>query len=196
VFFRAHFKGEMAMRKIGLTAVICVGLLMAGARVGAREGAVASAANQAAKPTAAGGGVELTVDGDVTTPLKLSAEDLKKMPRVTVSVNNPHTGKKEEYEGVRLEEILRRAAATLGEKLKGPAMASYVVVSAGDGYRVVFSLAELDEGFVDSQVMVADTMDGKAMSGEVGPLRVVAPKEKRPARWVRMVKEIKVVRVE
>jgi len=39
-------------------------------------------------------------------------------------------------------------------------MTSYVVAEAEDGYRVVFALAELDSGFLDSEVVVADTMDG------------------------------------
>jgi hypothetical protein len=43
------------------------------------------------------------------------------------------------YEGVLLEELLRRAGAPQGEKLRGPAMATYVVAEADDGYRVVHS---------------------------------------------------------
>ena len=81
-----------------------------------------------------------------------------------------------------------------GESLRGPAMASYVVAEASDGYRVVFSLAELDSGILDSEVMVADTMDGAPLGEKQGPFRLVAPHEKRPARWVRMLKSITVVR--
>ena len=73
-------------------------------------------------------------------------------------------------------------------------MATYVVFEAEDGYRVVFSLAELDAGILDSGVIVADTMDGAALPPKIGPLRLVAPHEKRPARWVRMLKSITVVR--
>jgi hypothetical protein len=60
---------------------------------------------------------------------------------------------------------------------------------------VVFSLAELDAGILDSDVIVADTLDGAPMTEKVGPFRLVAPHEKRPARWVRMLKTITVVRV-
>jgi hypothetical protein len=62
-----------------------------------------------------------------------------------------------------------------------------------DGYRVVFSLAELDPGIQDSNVLVADKVDGHALDGKVGPLRLVAPLDKRPARWVRMVQSIRVI---
>jgi len=73
-------------------------------------------------------------------------------------------------------------------------MASYVVAEASDGYRVVFSLSELDSGILDSEVMVADTMDGAPLGEKQGPFRLVAPHEKRPARWVRMLKSITVAR--
>ena len=34
-------------------------------------------------------------------------------------------------------------------------------------------------------------MDGAALAPKQGPLRVVAPHEKRPARWVRMLKRLR-----
>ena len=37
-------------------------------------------------------------------------------------------------------------------------------------------------------------MDGAPIPGGLGPFRLVAPHEKRPARWVEMVKSITVVR--
>lgn len=73
-------------------------------------------------------------------------------------------------------------------------MATYVVAEAEDGYKVVFSLAELDSGILDSDVIVADTMDGEALAAKEGPFKIVAPHEKRSARWVRMLKSITVVR--
>ena len=135
---------------------------------------------------------ELRISGAGTT-LVLSATDLKKMPRKTLSVSNPHDQKQETYEGVLLEEILHRAGAPQGERLRGAALASYVVAEAEDGYRVVFSLAELDSGILDSEVLVADTLDGAALPAKVGPFRLVAPHEKRAARWVRMLKSLAVV---
>jgi DMSO/TMAO reductase YedYZ molybdopterin-dependent catalytic subunit len=82
-----------------------------------------------------------------------------------------------------------------GEDLKGHLLASYLIFEAEDGYRVVFSIAELDSGIIDSGVIVADTLDGAPLAAKQGPLRVVAPHEKRAARWVRMLKSITVVRV-
>ena len=73
-------------------------------------------------------------------------------------------------------------------------MTAYVLVEAADNYRVVFSLAELDAGFLDSDVLVADTLDGAPLGPGEGPFKLVAPHDKRPARWVRTSKLITVVR--
>ena len=135
----------------------------------------------------------LKIGGAVTNPLTLTIADLKAMPRTTISAVNSHEKKTETYAGVLLEELLRKAGAPHGEQLRGPLMTSYVVAEAEDGYRVVFALAELDSGFMDSQVLVADTMDGAPIGAKLGPFRLVAPHEKRPARWVRMLKSITVV---
>jgi len=147
---------------------------------------------QNAAPAAAA--PELKIHGSVETPLTLSAADLKKMPRKTLTVTNAHEKKTEVYEGVLVQELLRRAGAAQGGSLRGPAMASYVLAEASDGYRVVFSLAELDSDFLDSEVIVADTLDGAPLGPNQGPFRIVAPHDKRPARWVRMLKTLTVVK--
>ncbi len=156
---------------------------------------VAHTPKQAALAQTAPTLAELRINGAVATPLVLTLADLKNKPRKKLSVVNPHDQKTEMYEGVLLEELLRKAGVAHGENLRGPAMASYVLAEAADGYRVVFSLAELDSGILDSEVMVADTMDGAPLGEKQGPFRLVAPHEKRPARWVRMLKSITVVRV-
>ena len=137
---------------------------------------------------------EVRSSGDVSSPLVLTVVDLKKMPRKTLSAVNPYNKKTEMYEGVLLEELLHRAGIPQGEQLRGPSMATYVIAGAEDGYRVVFSLAELDSGILESDVIVADTRDGAPLAGKEGPFRLVAPHEKRPARGVRMLKSITVMR--
>jgi DMSO/TMAO reductase YedYZ molybdopterin-dependent catalytic subunit len=137
---------------------------------------------------------ELKIAGAVSSPQVVTAADLKKMPRRTLKVVNPHDKKTEVYEGVVLEELLRRAGVPQGEQLRGPLLATYVIAEAEDSYRVVFSLVELDSGFLDAEVLVADTMDGVPLGANQGPFKLVAPHEKRPARWVRMLKSITIVR--
>ena len=139
--------------------------------------------------------VRLTITGDVEHPLSLSLDDLSKMPRTTLKVTNPHEKKDEAFEGVALSELLKQAGVPQGPKLRGAAMATYVIAEAADGYRVIFSLAELDSDFQDSGVLVADRVDGKPLDDNAGPLRLVAPHDKRPARWIRMLQSVKVVTV-
>jgi DMSO/TMAO reductase YedYZ molybdopterin-dependent catalytic subunit len=123
---------------------------------------------------------ELRINGAVTTPLVLTVADLKNMSRKTLSVVNPHNKKKETYAGVLLEELLHRAGVPQGELLRGSSMATYVIAEAEDGYRVVFSSAELGSGILESDVIVANTMDGAPLAAKEGPFRLVAPQEKRP----------------
>ena len=136
---------------------------------------------------------ELRITGEVTTPLTLSASDLKAMPRQTLKVVNPHEKKEETYEGVAVRELLRRAGIPQGDKLRGSAMAMFVVAEAADGYRVVYSIAELDPDFQESDVIVADTLNGSPLGEKQGPFKMIAPHDKRPARWIRMLKSLTVL---
>src|SRR6202030_2880640 len=99
------------------------------------------------------GRAELKIDGAATKPVVISAADLKRMPRKTVRVTNAHNQKTEVYEGVALADLLARAGVPQGDQIKGPWLAAYVSVGAADGYRVIFSLAEVDAGFLDSELI-------------------------------------------
>jgi DMSO/TMAO reductase YedYZ molybdopterin-dependent catalytic subunit len=134
----------------------------------------------------------LAVTGDVTTQLTLTADDLAKMPRETVSVDD-QDGTKVQYEGVLLREVLKRAGAPLGNQLRGKALASYVLAKAHDGYQVVFALGELDAAFANEQILVADKRDGKPLFGYQGPFRLVCPNDKAGARSVRMLETLELV---
>ena len=59
----------------------------------------------------------LTVTGDVPTPERYSLEQLQKLPAKKVTARD-HDGTEAEYTGVAVEELLRRAGAPLGEKLR------------------------------------------------------------------------------
>ena len=147
---------------------------------------------QAAMAQFSAAAAQLKISGAVSTPLTLIAADLKSMPRTTLHVTNPHENKTETYEGVLLEELLRKAGAPMGDQLRGKRMTTFVIAEAEDGYKVVFALAELDSGITNSEILVADTVDGAPIDPKRGPFRLVAPHDKRPARWVRMLKSITV----
>jgi DMSO/TMAO reductase YedYZ molybdopterin-dependent catalytic subunit len=137
----------------------------------------------------------LTIQGDVDKPLSVTLDDLRHMPRTTLKVMSPHAKKEDTYQGVLLTELLKRTGVPLGAQLRGAAMATYVQADASDGYCVIFSLPELDAEFQDSDVIVADTMNGAPLDDKTGPFRLVAPHDKRPARWVKMVQSLTVVRI-
>ncbi|HEX7138891.1 MAG TPA: molybdopterin-dependent oxidoreductase [Vicinamibacterales bacterium] len=148
------------------------------------------AASQPATTAATG---TLTVGGDVKDSLTLTPSDIKGMPRTTVTVSEE--GREVKYEGVLVAEILKKAGVPLGREMSGGAVASYVLAGAKDGYQVVFSLAELDPGFTSNDIIIADTVDGKPLFDYQGPLRIVAPHDKRGARSIRMLQTLNVVRL-
>lgn len=156
---------------------------------------IAQGAPGTAKPSApaVAAPTALKVAGDVATPLTLSAADLKALPRTKVEVTDE--GRVVTYDGVLVGEILKKAGVALGADLRGNAVATYVTASAADGYLVVFSLPELDNGFTSNDILVADTIDGKPLFAYQGPWRIVAPKDSRGARSIRMLDRLDVVRL-
>jgi len=141
---------------------------------------------QEAEPT-----VQIT--GAVKQALTLSAGDLAKMPRA--SVRTTSNGMETVYEGVWLHEVLKRAGVPQGSELRGRALASYVLAEAQDGYQVAFSLGELDPAFIDNEILLADTANGKPLSGSRGRFQLVVPKDKHASRSVRMLTKLEVVQL-
>jgi DMSO/TMAO reductase YedYZ molybdopterin-dependent catalytic subunit len=138
--------------------------------------------------------LQLVVTGDVPTPLTLHAGDLAAMPREQVELTEQDGGKTT-YEGVTLQEILKKAGIPFGREMRGKALAGYVLAEAKDGYAVLFSLGELDPDFGGTRAIVADKRDGKALFAYQGPVRLVLPADKAGARSVRMLEKLEVVKV-
>jgi len=141
---------------------------------------------------------KLIVAGDVPTPLTLSASDLAAMPRERVELTDRREepgGDKATYEGVALQEILKKAGIAFGKQMRGKAMTGYVLAEAKDGYQVLFSLGELDSNLGDAHIIVADKRDGKALFPYEGPIRLVLPGDKEPARSIRMLEKLELVRL-
>jgi hypothetical protein len=132
-------------------------------------------------------------DGVARPPLELKLTELAAIDHVSVKVHS-HDGADHTYSGVPISVILKRAGMPSGEDLRGGSLLTrYIVVTAHDGYRVLFSLPELDPAFTDGQAILADRVDGKPLSSREGPLRMVTPGEKREARWIRMVEKIEIL---
>ncbi len=135
----------------------------------------------------------LRISGEVERQLNLSGDDLAKLPRRSVRAKD-HGGKESEFEGAPLVEALKQAGVKFGEGLRGKNLELYLVVEAVDGYRAVYALPELDPAYTDKVVLLADKRDGKPMDAREGPLRIIAPDEKRQARWVRQVASLVIKR--
>ncbi len=134
----------------------------------------------------------VSVGGEVVTQLRLDLAALSRLPRQQVEASAHDVSGT--WEGVSLADILGAAGVAMGDKLRGKNLSLYVRITAADDYRAVFSLAELDPGIRDTKAILADHRDGKLLDAKEGPFRIIAVGEKRPARWVRQVVAIDVLR--
>lgn len=96
------------------------------------------------------------------------------------------------FEGVALRDVLVKAGVPLGEALRGKALSRVIIASAPDGYQVTYAIAEVDAAFTDQIILVADRRDGRPLLPDTGPIQIIVPNDKRPARWVRQVSRLEV----
>jgi hypothetical protein len=132
---------------------------------------------------------QLTVQTEAGKQTILSRADIEALPRINLNAGDPPGA----FAAVSLKALLEKAGVGFGEGLKGKRLASYLLVEAADGYRVVFALPEIDPAFTDKQIVLAFSRDGKPLDDKEGPYRIVIPDEKRKARWVRQVTTLKIM---
>jgi hypothetical protein len=115
------------------------------------------------------------------------------LPHTSVTVFNIHAKVNQTYSGVPLIDLL----IPLGVPAKphGKDLRLYLVAEGSDGYKAVYSVAEVNPDLHDATVIVAHSLDGKPI-GDSGPLLLVATGDKRPARWVRNLVAIRVLAAE
>lgn len=177
--------GEAAPRSVEDKAADAT--VAAGGAAADGDGARAQEAGEGAGADAiAREGAGIAIGGEVPAPYRLTPAIFAEMPRIEVTAVD-HGGDTVQFRGARMSDVLARAGVEFGAALRGPRMASYLLVDAADGYRAVFALAELDAGFGHGEVYLVDEANGEALGPEAGPFRVVAPGDSRPARWVRQV---------
>jgi DMSO/TMAO reductase YedYZ molybdopterin-dependent catalytic subunit len=174
------------MRNLSLS-VVCAAVLLFGLSAASHPAPQAAAANAPATQE-----FKLAVTGDVPMPVTLTAADFAALPHETAEVTEMD-GTKSVYEGVALQEILKKAGLPFGKGIRGKALAGYVLASAKDDYQVVFAMGELDPGLGGEKILVADKRDGKALFEYQGPIRLVVPGDKEGARSVRMLEKLQVV---
>jgi len=150
-----------------------------------------SAQAQAAPAQATAATVTLTGENGKTLALDFAALDKLPQRRAQAEAH----GHKVDCRGASMADLLAQIGAPGGEKLRGKDLALYVRVRAADGYQVVYALAELDPMFRGDDVpLLTHECEGEPLAAKDGPFRVVAPGEKRPARWIRQVTAIDLLR--
>ncbi len=136
----------------------------------------------------------ISIQGLEGPPVSVTAEDLTKLPHHTIKASEH--GTPATFDGVLLSDVLAKVNTPTRDKLRGKALAQYLLVEAADGYRAVFALPEFDSDFTDRKIYLVTKRDGKPLSEKEGPFRVVVPDEKHPARWVRQVTTLKIKQAE
>lgn len=134
----------------------------------------------------------VTISGDVLRPQKMAIEDLKKMKLTEVKTTD-RNGETHIYKGVELHTILDGVGVTMGSELRGKNLLKYLLLEAADGYKVIFTLAEIDQEYFDQIILLAFAVDGIPLSKEEGPFRLIVPNEKKTSRWIRQLNKIEVV---
>ncbi len=139
-------------------------------------------------------GPALTLIGEDGRTRVLARAELLALPQLEVhAVDRDSTGLR--FRGPTLRSLLTLVGAPTGQALRGPSLTLVVLAEATDGYRVVYSLAELDEQFGAREAILALTQDGVPLSARDGPYRVVISGERHHARWARQIVRLRLVRV-
>ena len=143
-----------------------------------------------AKPSVPTGPLKIAFAGKFAewTPATLAA-----LPHKSVTVYNEHAKANQTYSGVPLIDLL--TPLDVPDKPHGEEFLLYLVAVGSDGYQVVYSLGEVTPDVHDATILVADTQDGKPIADD-GPLKLIATGEKRPARWVRNLVAIRVLKAD
>ncbi|ACK50675.1 oxidoreductase molybdopterin binding [Methylocella silvestris BL2] len=123
----------------------------------------------------------------------VTLDELAALPRATVSAEQH--GAAHAFEGALLTDILARVGAPSGKAIHGAEMTDVIIVEARDGYKIALDLAGTDATIRKDRVILADRMDGAPIGPETGPFRLVVEGDLRPARSVRMVKQIRLERL-
>ena len=125
--------------------------------------------------------------GDPSQKVEFTAATLAKLPRQTLKLTGSD-GNPASYSGYLLSDVLKAAKVPMGSELRGRGVAPLVVIAeASDGGKAVFAFAEVEPSFSDKVILLADQREGKALSSDEGPLRLIVSSDKRHARGLRGV---------
>jgi Oxidoreductase molybdopterin binding domain len=121
--------------------------------------------------------------------IKISAETIAALPQVTITVTD-ESGNKIQYGGARLRDLLVAKGVPVATHLMGADLARSITVIGTDGYPAVYALAEADSEIADAGIILATSRNGNPLPPNLGAVQIIAPGDKRHARWVHGVVEI------
>ncbi len=141
-------------------------------------------------PEAAEGTV--VVIGGQGVQTELTAEEIMHLPAARLIVSAPPStgGQPVVFEGPLLWTLLDQAK-TLNPGKPGQLLRQTITVTGHDGFTAVLAAAEIAPEFEGKQVVLADLMDGKALSP--GHFHLIVPGDQRKGRSVRDVARITVI---
>jgi hypothetical protein len=127
--------------------------------------------------------------------IAFQSADLAALPHQDVKAYDFHEKADHVYSGIPVRDLLEKDGVLFGEKLRGKNLRLVVLAHCADHYDIAFALAEFDDAFNSRTILLVDRQDGHPLFEGQGPLRLVVPGDKRPARWARMVTSLEVVSV-
>jgi|WetSurMetagenome_2_1015567.scaffolds.fasta_scaffold75259_1 hypothetical protein len=135
----------------------------------------------------------LSLRGDLQKPVQWSADELKtKFSAQVKEVKFPGGMDKSTHmgTGVPLLTLIQGVQLKTDPAVKHHDLKFLVIVEAHDGYRVMFSLAELMPQGGNAEAWILWSVDGKPVSGKEAPFRLVVPTDKAGDRAIFGVTQI------
>jgi Oxidoreductase molybdopterin binding domain len=153
----------------------------------------------AAQAAAQGVTTELEVVGEVNASLTLTVEGLRAIAvhsarNLPAAASNALAEPYREYSGVLLTQVLDKAG--LRSERKDDWRRLYVVATASDGYKAVFSWGELFNSRIGRGLLVAFERAGKPIDDSEGRIALISTEDDRIGpRHVKWLKRIDVRRI-
>ena len=132
----------------------------------------------------------LALQGISGTSATLSASDIANLPNQTIRTTDH--GTPVTFDGVLLNDVLASVRTPTGETFNKSVASYYLIAEAHDGYKAVFTWAEIDPTFTDRKVYVVTKREGNPLTAKDGPYELIVPGERRFSRWVRQLKLLRV----
>ena len=130
---------------------------------------------------------QFTVSGAIAAPKTFDLAELKSLPRLTATVTGTA------WAGVSLWALLDKSVGIASDPaVKNDVLTKTLVATGNDGYRVAFSLGELDPAFGNQPDLIAYEADGKPI-GPDGFARLIVPNDVKGGRHVSRLVSLQVV---